>query len=565
MTTTPAPAGSLPAVLFTDSLIAEITDKLTTRAPERGAVILDFKGLNHVMIEDDVADYTESSWLISHEASLAAGTAEDAGLGTTSGTVHSHPDGCPDPSGKDVITMTHALEANPHLDSVIIAITTRGVPRPTDLSLGPDHRMSVHELVRTTGAPAFQRAQAVVVPLAADLGAVGLRAGAHLTVSAVLDGRIEGPGRIVAAPGGPRLRVSAGQQALLIGPGYPDEAPLIAPIADQPLISVPIAWQPGAGPDQRAELLAAALTGAESGQDPDGMPGPEGRYSRIVALTGSLNEAVVLVAGAGSVGSRIAEDLVRSGVEHLILLDPDRVAEANLARSVYTTGDIGALKVDALAARLAAVNPEAVIATRPAALDQVDPDELLDGIDLVVLATDDMAQQAVLAAAAYRLGIPQIGVGIYRRGAAGEVALIVPPATPCWGCVVGSSRVSAAGRPDRNYGVSNRLVSETALGPAINLVASAGSQAAIGLLAGPGSPAGAPLARLIAEHRVLGLITTTPDWSFFPQILGRARHQHAPQSLWPLIEATDDCPVCGAGPAPDDILVPDIAVAARTD
>lgn len=560
---TPTPAGPLPIVRFTDALIEVIIDRLTTLAPERGGAILGYGDLNHLLLEDDTADYTPASWLISDDLSQALGVTEGAGLGNTSGTVHSHPDSCPDPSGRDVITMTHTLEANPHLTTLVIAIVTHGTPRPTDLPLGPAHRMAVHTLTRTADAPELQRARALVVPLAADLAAADLTTSAHLTASAVLEGRTEGPGRIITAADGPRLLVDVGQAALLIGPGYPDQPPLLAPVHDQPQIAVPIDWQLGAGPQERADRLTAGLPITDVPDDAE--PDRKDRYSRVVALTGPLNGCTVMIAGAGSVGSRIAEDLIRSGVEHVTLLDPDRVAEPNLARSVYTTDDIGALKVDALAARLTAINPDAVITTRAAALEQVNPDELIDGVDLVVLATDDMAQQAVIAATAYRLGIPQVGVGIYRRGAAGEVAIIVPPATPCWGCVVGSSRVSAAGRPDRNYGVSNRLVAETALGPSINLVTSTGSQVAIGLLAGPTSPAGAPLARLIAERRSLGLIATTPSWGFFPQILGDARHQHAPQSLWPVVEAADDCPVCGTGPAPDDILIPETTGRAITD
>ena len=50
-------------------------------------------------------------------------------------------------------------------------------------------------------------------------------------------------------------------------------------------------------------------------------------------LSESLRERTVLVAGLGSVGSYLAEQLVRSGVGALALLDPERVEAANLSRS----------------------------------------------------------------------------------------------------------------------------------------------------------------------------------------------------------------------------------------
>lgn len=54
----------------------------------------------------------------------------------------------------------------------------------------------------------------------------------------------------------------------------------------------------------------------------------------------TLNDACVLIAGVGGVGSFAAESLARSGIGTLILVDADTVAESNLNRqihAVYTT------------------------------------------------------------------------------------------------------------------------------------------------------------------------------------------------------------------------------------
>ena len=56
---------------------------------------------------------------------------------------------------------------------------------------------------------------------------------------------------------------------------------------------------------------------------------PGGVTARTEPLVGDLANRHVLVAGLGSVGSRVAEDLVRAGVGRLTLVDPDLVAAAN--------------------------------------------------------------------------------------------------------------------------------------------------------------------------------------------------------------------------------------------
>lgn len=59
------------------------------------------------------------------------------------------------------------------------------------------------------------------------------------------------------------------------------------------------------------------------------------------------------VVGLGSVGSIVAESIVRIGVTRITLIDPDRVEEHNLDRLLHATRrDIGRFKVDVAARRL---------------------------------------------------------------------------------------------------------------------------------------------------------------------------------------------------------------------
>ena len=53
------------------------------------------------------------------------------------------------------------------------------------------------------------------------------------------------------------------------------------------------------------------------------------------------------IIGLGSIGCIVAESIARIGVNHIVLVDPDKVEEHNLDRLLYgTTDDIGSYKVD---------------------------------------------------------------------------------------------------------------------------------------------------------------------------------------------------------------------------
>jgi len=67
---------------------------------------------------------------------------------------------------------------------------------------------------------------------------------------------------------------------------------------------------------------------------------------------------IILQAGLGNTGSPLAPLLVRMGAaDALVLVDPDSVAESNMAAQAYGPGDVGRAKVDALADHLAGLDP----------------------------------------------------------------------------------------------------------------------------------------------------------------------------------------------------------------
>ena len=120
-------------------------------------------------------------------------------------------------------------------------------------------------------------------------------------------------------------------------------------------------------------------------------------YDRTRMLIGqdgidALNKAHILIAGVGGVGSFAAEALARAGVGTLTLLDSDVVDVTNLNRQIHATQDtIGLPKVQVMAERIHAINPEIAVHTIEAflldntaeVLGEAQYDYIIDAVDTV--------------------------------------------------------------------------------------------------------------------------------------------------------------------------------------
>ena len=136
-------------------------------------------------------------------------------------------------------------------------------------------------------------------------------------------------------------------------------------------------------------------------------------FSRSEALLGGaamarLATARVLVVGVGGVGSWCAEALVRTGLGHVTLVDDDEVAASNVNRQCpATAATIGRAKVEAMAERLAAINPgceiEAVNARYPSSSVSC-----LKSFDVIVDAIDSVDCKAELILGATEAGVPLV-------------------------------------------------------------------------------------------------------------------------------------------------------------
>ena len=140
------------------------------------------------------------------------------------------------------------------------------------------------------------------------------------------------------------------------------------------------------------------------------MDTPADIFSRSEALLGKeglnkLASTKVIVFGVGGVGSWCAEALVRTGVGHLTLVDPDEVCYSNINRQLpATTETVGRPKVEVLKERFLSINPEAEIQALHEAFHAENAETFhLDAYDYVIDAIDSLEDKAELILAASRL------------------------------------------------------------------------------------------------------------------------------------------------------------------
>jgi molybdopterin/thiamine biosynthesis adenylyltransferase len=127
-----------------------------------------------------------------------------------------------------------------------------------------------------------------------------------------------------------------------------------------------------------------------------------------------LQQARVLIAGAGGVGGVHAVTLARLGIGRLRIVDPDTFELANFNRQIGATMEtLGERKADVIARMARAIDPIAEVEARAEALDEDNVDALLHGVDVVLDGLDVFALDAriVLHRAARRQGLTVVSSG----------------------------------------------------------------------------------------------------------------------------------------------------------
>lgn len=145
------------------------------------------------------------------------------------------------------------------------------------------------------------------------------------------------------------------------------------------------------------------------------------RYFRQMVLPGvgaegqlRLQQARVLMVGAGGLGCPALQYLTAAGVGSLGIVDGDRVEVSNLHRQVlFGQGDCGRPKAEAAAARLSSLNPQVAFQVYPEYLGVSNALEILADYDLVVDGSDNFATKYLVSDAAEVLGKPAVIASVF--------------------------------------------------------------------------------------------------------------------------------------------------------
>lgn len=150
-----------------------------------------------------------------------------------------------------------------------------------------------------------------------------------------------------------------------------------------------------------------------------------------------LERADVAVLGCGALGTVAAELLCRAGVGRIRILDRDLVEWTNLQRqSLFDERDAreARSKSEAAAERLAQINAAVVLSPEVVDVTPENINRLLDGVDLVVDASDNFGVRFLLNDWALSTGTAWVHGGCV--GAAGQIRLFDGANRPCFRCLV---------------------------------------------------------------------------------------------------------------------------------
>ena len=163
----------------------------------------------------------------------------------------------------------------------------------------------------------------------------------------------------------------------------------------------------------------------------------------------------------------------------LTLCDPDTVDLTNLQRQIlYATSDVGAPKVAAAKARLAAINPDVRIDAIEARIEPDDLPPLVTRADVVLDCCDNFATRHAVNRACVAAGVPLVSGAAIRFD--GQVAVFDTrsPASPCYHCLFGEGEEQEA----------MRCAIMGVFAPVVGIIGATQAAEAMKLIAGVGAP-----------------------------------------------------------------------------
>ena len=166
------------------------------------------------------------------------------------------------------------------------------------------------------------------------------------------------------------------------------------------------------------------------------------RYSRqiILKIIGKkgqerLTKSRVMIIGCGALGTTIANNIVRSGVGFIRIVDRDIVELNNLQRQIlFDENDIGNPKAIAAAEKLEKINSDVVIEPVVDDVNHTNIEKIMKNVDVVIDGTDNMFIRFLINDTCVKHIIPWIYCGVVETY--GMTMNILPSQTPCLRCLI---------------------------------------------------------------------------------------------------------------------------------
>lgn len=143
-----------------------------------------------------------------------------------------------------------------------------------------------------------------------------------------------------------------------------------------------------------------------------------------------------IIIGCGALGTVIANNLVRSGIGYIKMIDRDYIEISNLQRQIlFDEEDIkeNLPKVIAAERKLKRINSDIKIEGIISDVNSTNIESLCEGMDVILDATDNLQTRYLINDISIKLNIPWIYGGVI--GSSGMVHTIIPHETPCLRCM----------------------------------------------------------------------------------------------------------------------------------
>jgi len=166
------------------------------------------------------------------------------------------------------------------------------------------------------------------------------------------------------------------------------------------------------------------------------------RYSRQILLKNIqedgqkiLSKSKIAIIGCGALGTTIADNLARSGVGYIRLIDRDIIELNNLQRqNLFNEYDVGLPKASVAAENLKKVNSGIKIEYIIDDVNHKNIVKFIKDVDVVIDGTDNMLIRFLINDACVKHNIPWVYGGAIETY--GMTMNIIPNKTPCFRCII---------------------------------------------------------------------------------------------------------------------------------